>query len=331
MKLESVSTELREKLLKFPACDAPFWSRGGHRQTLAGHFFWNENKKYQSEQVDIPLSHGDVSHCYLYRGKSKTVVALFHGLSGNTDSAYITRLANQLYAQEHSFLLVNHRGAHSEFPLSQHIYHSGRSGDISEIIKWLRQKFPNQFLITAGFSMSGNIVLLNACGVDSVHWPDFAISVNGAIDLAHASMLLDRGFNQIYAQQFTYDLTRSRNVPGWPMRIRTLDERVTAPMAGYKNADEYYRQCSAKLYVQQMKIPTLVVTAEDDPFVPVQTYREASWSEKAILRIEKHGGHLGYVQKPKNLINDKAGQFLPLRKWMDQYFFYVIKELELQA
>ena len=105
----------------------------------------------------------------------------------------------------------------------------------------------------------------------------------------------------------------------FPISIQKFDQTITAPRNNFKNAEDYYEQCSAFYRAEQIKVPTLVLTATDDPFISSNWYKTAKWSESVYLRVENQGGHLGYIHQS----NGK------LSRWMDHFLFDFIKELTL--
>jgi uncharacterized protein len=313
---------LLDFVTNYQKCQPPVWLRGGHAQTIYAHFTSNPKLQFPIEPVKINVGTDDLS-CYLFKGTSNTIISLFHGLGGSTQSSYIIRLANLLSETGHSVLMVNHRGADANKPeKSQELYHSGRSDDASKVMEWVKASFPKHFHIAIGFSMSANILLLNSAGYKSQNFPDFTIAVNGPIHLADSARRLDSGLNHIYARKFTYDLYKMLGQTHIPISIQKFDQMITAPHNNFSSADEYYEKCSAFFQIENIKIPTLVLTAEDDPFINSEWYLKAKWPESVYLRIEKQGGHLGYLHQGDGKIS----------RWMDQFLFDFIGQItELTA
>lgn len=308
---------LFEKIKSYPSFEPPYWCKGGHLQTLLGHFLPRQELSENFELIKIPTQDQDQLIAYFQRGTTNKLIILFHGLAGSTNSGYMTRLGNCFFEQGHSVLLVNHRGAHPEFPYSSGIYHSGRSEDMSSVFGWAKEKFPDLISIAMGFSMSANILLLNLAGVRSEHQPDFAVVVNAPLNLGDAAYHLDRGLSRLYGLHFTKELSAQHGLKQWPKSIRKFDEIFTAPRAGYNSAQEYYESCSAAGYVDRIKTPTVVLTAKDDPFISSHLFENLNWPESVHLRIEDAGGHLGYIQKTQ------SGQ----GRWLDEYLKFIVDTL----
>jgi predicted alpha/beta-fold hydrolase len=292
----------------------------GHFHTIVGNFLSFEKLDQPREQHIIDLLDGDQLVGFLYRGSSNIVVSLYHGLSGSADADYMHRTAKHFLALGHSVFLVNHRGVGQGAGLAKYPYHSGRAEDVSQVLGYLRQLLPGKKQITAGFSMSGNIILYLLSGQRGEHLPDGAITVNAPINLTSCSVSLGRGLNRIYDIRFVKRLRKYTdvNIPPWGYVIQ-IDELYTAPRSGFKDHHEYYRVCSAKEHVQNIRVPTYVLTAEDDPFIDVKDYREAKWPSSVNLKIHPQGGHMGYVSRVKNSLGTNC--------WLDEYMVASLNEL----
>ena len=274
--------------------------QGGHAQTLLGHFFPSPQLSNSGERFQIQLADGDKLCGNLLRGYTDTVVYLFHGLSGSTDSNYIQRIARSAQANGHSVILANHRGCGWGEGLAKNPYHSGRSEDLSEYIAYGRSLFPQKRHLAIGFSLSANALLLLAAGVRAKALPDAAITVNAPINLKRAAQLLNQGLNRIYDINFVFELRRQvKGRAEIPIHATTMefDNLYTAPAAGFRDREDYYEKCSGKQFIKDIKIPTIVMTAADDPFVDVTDYREISLKPNIHWHIEKLGGHLGYLSR----------------------------------
>nr|MBA2403227.1 hypothetical protein [Bdellovibrionales bacterium] len=148
-------------------------------------------------------------------------------------------------------------------------------------------------------------LLLLSAKVRSRILPALAICVNGPIHLDSASIKLTQGLNRIYDHRFVLELkkyVKDNHAQAYPKvhkvkDLREFDEVYTAPVGGFENRAHYYQTCSAMSYLSEIEIPTVMLTAEDDPFVDYQDYKKAKLSPSIIMHIEKHGGHMGYLTK----------------------------------
>lgn len=312
----SMLETLKNTRINIPPCIPPLWAGTGHLQTILGHLLPSPNLSGKGKELNITLDKDtERIHSTYFEGTSNLVVYLFHGLGGSADAKYMQRTALMLHHLGHHIFLNNHRGCGEGAGLATEPYHSGRSEDLSSVIAYGRKMLPGHKHLAIGFSLSANALLLLAAKIRSSVQPDFAITVNGPINLDRASIKLQNGLNRIYDKRFTMELENymKKNRPGdigdysLVKDLRDFDERYTAPIGGFKNRAHYYETCSAKQYLAQINIPTVIITAEDDPFVSVVDYREAVFSPNCIVHIEKHGGHMGYLSK----------KGLGFYRWMD--------------
>ncbi len=293
----------------------PIWARGGHLQTVLGHFLRMGTRLPCGEDLDIPLEDGDVLAATFYPGTSGTVICLFHGLGGNISAGYMMRVAKLCLNQGHSVMLVNHRGCGRGRAIAhRNPYHSGRAEDLSAAIADGRKRRPHDQHIAIGFSLSGNALLLLLSGKRGTVQPDAAIAVNAPIDLHSAALRLHQGFNRVYDFRFVQDCRRDVNAKkakGWvPASLKIpiastlyeLDAIYTAQRAGFKSREDYYETCSTAPLLGQIQKPTVIITAKDDPFVDVRNYLKSKVSPLVTLKIVDTGGHMGYLAQGKGLL-----------------------------
>lgn len=283
----------------------PLWAQTGHLQTILGHLIPSDKITEPGVTQNVTLEkETERIHSTYLKGTTKTVVYLFHGLGGSAEGSYMQRTALRARNLGHHVFINNHRGCGQGAGLAMEPYHSGRAEDLSKVIEYGRAMLPNHKHIAIGFSLSANALLLLAAK-PQITGPDFAITVNGPINLDRASIFLQKGLNKIYDRRFTQELknymeiNRPKDIGDFSLvkDLRDFDERYTAPLSGFKNREDYYQTCSAKQYLPKIYIPTVIITAEDDPFVSIQDYQEASYSPSTVVHIEKHGGHMGYLTK----------------------------------
>ena len=241
-----------------------------------------------------------------WAGTTDTVVLLFHGLGGSHDATYMNRAVVLSIARGHSIWAMNHRGCGEGRSLAKGTYHSGRADDIGAVIKAARQAHPGKRIAVIGFSLSGNALLLNlGDGIGVFEKPDVAIAVNPPIDLARCAVRLKTGFNRIYDLRFVIRCRRSvrervedgliqdiYRIPRF-CTLMDFDEFYTAPASGFRDRDDYYERCSAGPHLTNIQTPTVILMAEDDPFVAVESFREFKVSDSVHLHIESIGGHMG--------------------------------------
>lgn len=307
------------KSLKLEPCLAPRWAKSGHAQTLWGHFLHSPPLAVARERVEISLPDGDRLIGSFIKGTSKTTVTIFHGLTGSTDSGYMQRSARIARSFGHSVLLINHRGCGEGRGLAKKPYHSGRAEDVAAAIQLARQMRPYDRHLALGFSLGANALLLlltgkrnerfGDLGQNELLLPDAAMAVNAPIHLEQCALQLKRGLNRIYDLQFVTECRRDLPIRHqaeerfkkveFPQfgTLHDFDDWYTAPESGFKNREDYYLQCSTHAALQEIKTPTVILTAADDPFVNVEAYRRAQVSSHVQLHIEAVGGHMGYLSR----------------------------------
>jgi predicted alpha/beta-fold hydrolase len=301
-----MSETLKKVKESLPICEPPFWAFEGHLQSILGHLLPSKTLKETGEVIHIPVIHGpDKILSKYFKGEKPIVVYLFHGLGGSSDASYMHRTA--IVARDlglHVFM-TNHRGCGEGAGMATGPYHSGRSEDLSVVISYGREKLSHCKHVAIGFSLSANALLLLISKHKDYVLPDAAIAVNAPINLDQTSQNLNIGLNQIYNQTFLRELktyikaNRAKDLllVKKAKTMRQFDEFLTAPICGFEDHLDYYEKCSAKKYLNLIEIPTVILTAKDDPFVNVNDYLESTLSPSTFLHIEEKGGHMGYLSK----------------------------------
>lgn len=314
------------------------YNSNGHVQTLLGSLYKVNNLSNNYRKELLTLSDGDTISYHHYEGNSNFVVSIGHGLTGSNRSNYIKSITHELNKNGHTVIAFNHRNCGDGLGLSKKTYHSGRSQDLGELIKHLKCKFPNKRHITIGFSMSGNIAL-KLLGDPShekqseVAFPDYAIAINPPINIGKTSELLSQGLNRIYQYNFIKSLrhyinkleslglmTKKYSVSELKTTMPDFDRLFTGPESGYNTAEKYYKECSAVNFLENIKIPTLIITAKDDPFIDYTDFDRARKNSAIQLSVQEHGGHIGYISE----------ETLPhgTKRWIDFMILNSIKKLE---
>ena len=314
----------------------PIWARGGHAQTLLGHFLPSRGPASEGEPVAIDLDHGDklIAHYYPPRDSS-ALVYLFHGLGGSTRSDYMARMTRLAVDHGYGVLAVNHRGCGTGRWLAAKPYHSGRAEDLAAAIGFGRRLHPECLHLAVGFSLSGNAMLLLAAGVRGDVLPDLAISVNAPIQLGKSVLDIKRGISRLYDLRFLQKCRRAVRdrvnkglipdhfrIPPW-CTLHDFDNIYTAPEGGFRDREDYYETCSAQPYLSQIQVPTVAIICGDDPMIDLQAYLEVDRSDFVWLHQEKHGGHMGYLSGVKTPLGD--------RRWLDYLLDHYIASFLAQV
>jgi predicted alpha/beta-fold hydrolase len=297
---------------------APFWLPGGHAQTLhAALLMPRERVAYRRERWDTP--DGDfidldwvetaTRHSTL---DTRPLVALFHGLEGSSRSHYAVTLMAAVRDAGWRGVAVHFRGCSGEPNRLPRAYHSGDAQEIGWIMRQLRAGQRGAPLFAAGVSLGGNALLkwLGETGAGAAGTADAAAAVSAPLDLMVAGDALGRGFNLIYTRNFLATL-RSKSVkklerhPGLydaaavaaARTLREFDDLVTAPLHGFRNTDDYWTRASSKPGLKNICVPTLVLNAKNDPFLPAPALPgPAEVSAAVTLEQPDNGGHVGFVQ-----------------------------------
>jgi hypothetical protein len=297
---------------------APRWLPGGNLQTIWPALYsrrvFGPHPHYTRERWATPdADFVDVD--WLVRAvdtPAKTLLVLFHGLEGSSRSHYAEAFAD--YAQSHdmAFAVPHFRGCSGELNQAPRAYHSGDYEEIDWVLERLRERHAGN-IFAVGVSLGGNALLRWAQekGHDASRVVSAVAAVCSPIDLAAGGWAIGRGFNRlVYTRMFLNTmkpkaLQKLAQHPGLFKReallaARTLydfDNVFTAPLHGFKSTEDYWARASAKPHLHTIRIPTLVVNARNDPFVPawcLPSQREVG--DCVTLWQPAHGGHVGFPQ-----------------------------------
>lgn len=286
---------------------APFWLPNGHLQTIyPATCIARPAVNYRRERWDAP--DGDFVDVDLIDGQpGRPFVVLFHGLEGSSASHYCRALMAEVAVRGWSGAVPHFRGCSGEPNRAPRFYHSGDAAEIDWIVRRLRRRAAGK-LYAAGVSLGGNALL---CWLgESQHQAeivDAACSVSAPLDLARGGQALSSGLNRFYTRMFLQTLrpkclTKLKQFPGLFAReamlaardLHAFDDVVTAPLHGYRNADDYWDRASAKHVLPDITVPTLVLNAQNDPFLPGRHLPRRA-SPAVRLDYPLHGGHVGFA------------------------------------
>ncbi len=292
---------------------APHWLPGGHLQTLYAYYlpqpcFLNfRRERWETPDGDF-IDLDWLDDC----GTGAALIVLFHGLEGCSRSHYALSLANELRRQNHNGVIVHSRGCSGEANRLPRSYHAGDSAEIDWVLRRLKHENPKRRLQVAGVSMGGNDLLkwLGEQGSSGLEIVDRAAAVSAPLDLNIAAQQLDFGWNQrLYTRDFLRTMRRKvlakislhgLEVDARLVRaartFREFDNLYTAPIHGFKDAEDYWTQSSSKSWLKHIRVPTLVINARNDPFFPADALpRREEVSESVTLEYPESGGHVGFV------------------------------------
>ena len=295
---------------------APAWLRGGHAQTIFPYFLRRPVVRYQREIVETP--DGDFWDLdwlsQSYAGPHAPLVALFHGLEGGAQSHYALALMAHLQQLGWRGVVPHFRGCGGEPNRRPRAYHSGDHEEIGAMLAALASRRDARPLFAVGVSLGGSALLnwLGRAGVAAHRNLSAAAAVSAPLDLTAAGIAIGRGVNRIYSRHFLQTLkpkalAMEARFPGLLDRrrlrgvrtMREFDETVTAPLHGFAGADDYWLRGSSTPWLATIAVPTLVLNAKNDPFIPFQSLpAQHEVSEAVVLEQPAHGGHCGFMTGP---------------------------------
>lgn len=266
---------------------------------------------YERERIET--SDDDFLDIDWLRKDGNRLVIISHGLEGNTTRAYMKGMARAFFARGCDVLTWNFRGCSEEMNRQLRFYHSGATEDLHRIIEHgMAKGYKDINLI--GFSLGGNLTLKYLGERKSPESIKRAVTISVPLDLYQSCLKISQPSNWIYSKRFLDNLKEKiirksklrggLNITGID-NIRTLlsfDDRYTAPLHGFDNAIEYYTRCSAIHYLNGINIPTLIVSASNDPFLSKSCYPEPGFITSCHVTFEEpaQGGHVGFAQFNKN-------------------------------
>jgi uncharacterized protein len=254
----------------------------------------------------------------------KSLVILIHGLSGCEESPYMLESARYFPMIGHPVMRLNLRGSVPTQPHCVSHYHAGRDEDLAAVLDQLSDR-PEAAggIILMGFSLGANM-LLKFLGARGADYPiRAAVSVSAPIDLAATAERFLQPRNRFYHAWILRHMKRDALAARELLRreakairvartIYEFDDRVVAPRNGFASAQEYYRCCSAARFLGEVRVPTLVIHALDDPWIPAPGYLDVDWASNPCLTplLTERGGHVGFHDLEGVWHNRAAGLFL---------------------
>ena len=289
----------------------PWWS--GDLQTLANRFYpLPRLAPHRSERLPFKLSDGDTLLSMLDHPAApkagRPLAIVIHGLTGAEDSAYVLSMARHLLDGGHRVLRLNLRGAGPSRGLCGSHYYAGRSQDFRELLTLLPGDLTQDGIVAVGYSL-GAAMLLKYLGEEGTRTPlSAAASVSAPIDLAATCASMMRPRNRLYHGYLLGQMKREATGEGARLSpaeraailgscsIREYDDRFIAPRHGFGGADDYYRRCRPLAFMADIRVPTLILAALDDPWIPGTLYSGYDWASNKALAplLPSRGGHVGF-------------------------------------
>jgi predicted alpha/beta-fold hydrolase len=307
-----------------PSFTPAWWLPGPHCQTVGAR--WTRRRDgppLERERVSLPdgdFLDLDWARAGTHADPRRAVVVVLHGLEGSARSGYALETYRQLERHGLAAVGLNFRSCSGELNRGRRLYHSGETDDLRFVVGLLRRRFPEARIGAVGFSLGGN-VLLKYLGEESPgrqmgqkgqegQGVQAAAAISVPYDLAASAAFTERGVARLYVRRLVRSLrakVRARQADlgalldaRRALRARTFwefDDAATAPLHGFRDADDYYARSSSATFLRAIGVETLLIHAEDDPFLPPSVIPRDAVAANPRLRplFVRHGGHVGFV------------------------------------
>ncbi len=290
-----------------------WWLRNPHLQTLWAALLRPKIKlSIRSERLE--LADGDFLDLAWVGGGFGPRVLILHGLNGSIGSPYARGILQAINNRGWRGVFMHFRGCSGEPNRLAQSYHSGETRDLQAVITELIHREPNSPLFAIGYSLGGNVLLkwLGEIGESNVDSPlKAAVAVSIPFELAKTAEHLKTGFSRLYQWHLLRELSayhhrKFKDLPK-PSAINDVDvtqlktfwefdNAITAPLHGFKNANDYYEKSSSRQYLAKIKTPTLILHARDDPFTTLNALPKVHEVSKHVsLEFSEDGGHVGFI------------------------------------
>jgi hypothetical protein len=299
-----------------PVAFSPIFSHP-HLLTIAGNFWPREIDllRFPATRVEYPVDPRNTVVAFEHQppGQPRGQIVFLHGLEGSAEAGYIASFAQRALERGYGVHRLNMRTCGGTEALSETMYHSGLTGDPRLVCERLNARHLAPIFLV-GFSLGANVALKLAGELGQTSLLAGLCAVCAPIDLVACVRVIDRPRNLIYGRRFLARLrervrTKSKLSPDLYSleglakvnSIWTFDDRYTAPLFGFGTAANYYATQSARNFLNDIRVPTLAITAQDDPLVPFEIYRHEAFQQNPAVALlaPKHGGHLGFLSRQR--------------------------------
>lgn len=291
----------------------PFFLYGPHLETIYPALLRRvQLPPYARERITTP-DDDFLDLDWLQKGSGKLAI-ISHGLEGNSARPYVKGMAKALHDNGFDVVAWNFRGCSGEMNRQLRFYHSGATDDLHTVVQHVLRtgKYASIFLV--GFSLGGNVTLKYLGEGNAPTAVQKAVVFSVPMDLKTSCEKISRPWNRIYSNRFLRSLKgkillKSRHWKeldttklGGIKTLTAFDDCYTAPLHGFRNAVDYYEQCSSLRFVQAIEKRTLIINTLNDPFLSPQCFPAALLANHPSVRLEilARGGHVGFTQFSKN-------------------------------
>lgn len=313
-----------------------------HIQTIGSHYMPSGDDITPDTEHLVPLEDGDQILLMDNAAAENThekdrIILLIHGLGGCYLSRYMIRLNKRFVEQGYRCLRMNLRACGPSWRYATLPPNAGRSDDLRQTLQFIKEKYPSHPITVIGFSMGANI-LLKMAGEDGFARSgniDSLIAVSPPTDLKRGVTQLKSTGGKLYSHFFTRMLKKDiyrlqKNVPELRQynidhcrELFEIDECFTAPASGFSSADHYYEESSSLHYLENIKIPGLILGAYDDPIIDGSVYRDLKSHPHLKYHFTEKGGHVAFLGAPTLPLSRAFSSF----RWMDDEILRAVEGL----
>ena len=302
-----------------------------HLNTIYPSIFRRTKVNYKRERCELP--DGDFIDLDWSKVESKKMVMLLHGLEGSSDSSYIKGMIRIFNENGWDGAAMNFRGCSGEPNRLLRTYHSGVTEDLESVLQIIFQNHDYEKIVLAGFSLGGNVVLkyIGEKGIAIDERIKHGIGISVPCDLKGCCLEIHKSHNYIYLNRFLVSLkekTKTKKAFANQIDIPKVlaskdfyefDNYFTAPVFGFKDAEDYWEKSSSKQFLNNIAIPSLLISARDDSFLSESCYpfEEAESNPNFYLSAPNYGGHVGFAQL------NRAGNY-----WTDEQAIQFVEQFE---
>jgi predicted alpha/beta-fold hydrolase len=314
-----------------------WWLNSGHLQTIFPAIF-RRNIPLRTTRERLELPDGDFLDLDWIGENPDEIVLILPGLAGSIASHYVQGMMNTVFHHNRTAVIMHFRGCSGEPNRLARSYHSGETQDFSYVIKIIKNRYPAARLSVIGYSLGGNVLLKWLGESITTDMINAAVAISAPFDLSKVVDRIQTGFSKIYQRQLLNQLIQQilkkrhlvEPIVDCSLLIkvknfREFDSMVTAPLHGFKDAEDYYRSSSCRQFLKGITVPTLIINALDDPFMTSDCIPHTKeLSEKIKLELYQSGGHIGFISaskfhKPWYWLEGRISDYLKLgnckREW----------------
>lgn len=326
--LETEFSQIAQRLEALEFRPARFFA-GGHAQTLLGYFYLRRfrlrslARRDEARLFRVAPEVQMLARCRWQAGDRRKfpTLVLVHGLEGSSESVYMLGTAAKAFAAGYNVVRLNLRTCGGTENLTKTLYHSGMSEDLRHVLHELVEHDGLKQIFLAGFSLGGNmsLKLTGEYGEDAPAELRGVCAISPAIDLAVCAAAIAERRNALYNQRFVSSLKKKirRIAKLYPdiysaeniSQVRTVydfDTHFTAVHGGFRDVADYYARASSLLLIEKIRVPTLLIHAQDDPFVPFESFTNPTIAANPFVTLlaPKNGGHVGFIADSRQTDGD---------------------------